>query len=209
MPFSPDSRLECRDLACVRGDNLLFENFSLDVGAGEVCQVHGANGAGKTSLMRIICGLATPERGEVRWCGEPIDHHVESFRSRLSYVGHLNGVKAELSPIENLDAARSISPTRRDVTTTTALDRAGLAGYEDIPCRFLSAGQKRRVAIARLLMSGAQLWVLDEPATALDADGVTDFQRLLETHAANGGMVVITSHQPLHFEGVHARAVHL
>ncbi len=209
MPFSPDSRLQCQDLACVRGDNLLFEDFNLNVRAGEICQVHGANGAGKTSLLRIVCGLATPERGEVLWCGERLDHRGDTFRSRLCYVGHLNGVKAELSPLDNLEAARSLSPSRADVQTVSALERAGLAGYEDVPCRFLSAGQKRRVAIARLLMSGAQLWVLDEPATALDADGVAGFQQLLESHAHDGGMVLITSHQPLRFGDIHTRAVHL
>ncbi len=209
MRFSPDSRLECVDLACERGDNLLFEELGFVVSGGDICQVHGANGSGKTSLLRILCTLAVPERGEVRWCGEPVSRQPDRFRANLSYIGHHNGVKGELSPLENLRAAISLSPSRSDADPAAALERAGLYGYEDVPCRFLSAGQKRRVAIARLLLSSAQLWILDEPVTALDVQGVADFQALLERHAENGGMVVITSHQPLVFGRIETKMVHL
>jgi heme exporter protein A len=209
MPFTFNSTLDIEELCCVRGDNQLFEGLSFSVGVGDICQVHGANGSGKTSLLRILSGLSLPESGEVRWNGEPIDELREVYRACLSYIGHHNGIKGELNALENLQTARSLHPSRMDIDPAGALDKVGLYGYEDIPCRYLSAGQKRRVAIARLLLSAAQLWILDEPATALDNDGVVAFQQLLETHAAAGGMVVITSHQPLQFGAIKTRMIAL
>ncbi len=199
MPHPADSSLKCVDLACVRGDQPLFDGLSLQIDAGSILQVHGANGAGKTSLLRILCALARPEHGEVLWNDESIEAQPERHRGRLSYLGHLNGIKAELTPLENLRVDGALHAFRDDLDPREALDRAGLSGYEDLPCRYLSAGQKRRVAMARLLLSTTQLWVLDEPATALDRDGVDDFQALVTAHARDGGMVVLTSHQALRF----------
>jgi heme exporter protein A len=209
MRFSPTSTLAIEDLCCIRGDNQLFEGLSFVVNAGDICQVHGANGSGKTSLLRILSGLALPEIGDVLWNGERIEDLRETYRACLSYIGHHNGIKGELTPGENLQAVRSLYPSRANIDIDAVLEKVGLYGYEDIPCRYLSAGQKRRVAIARLLLSAAQLWILDEPVTALDADGVTAFQLLLQDHAQAGGMVVITSHQPLHFGTVETRMIGL
>jgi heme exporter protein A len=209
MPFPVDSVLQATELCCVRGDSLLFEDLDLRIGPGEIWQVHGANGSGKTSLLRILCGLAIPERGRVTWNDISIDSQRDAFNSNLSYVGHHNGIKGELNPVENLEAAGALTASRDDTRPETVLERIGLFGFEDIPCRYLSAGQKRRVALARLLLSAAQLWILDEPVTALDAAGVTSFQEILEDHAENGGMVVITSHQPLAFGATDTRKLQL
>lgn len=209
MGFPADNLLEIVDLACVRGDHLLFEELSLTLAAGEVCQVHGPNGSGKTSLLRIVCALGLAERGEVRWNGTPISELGEDYRAALSYVGHLNGIKGELTALENLEATRALAPTRTDAEPLDVLAEAGLAGFEEVPCRYLSAGQKRRVSIARLLLSACPLWVLDEPATALDSKGVEAFQRLVERHAASGGMVLITSHQALAFGAATTRTLEL
>ena len=209
MQLARDSRLEAEDLCCVRGDSLLFEDLRFRVDAGDICQVHGANGAGKTSLLRILCGLSLPERGRILWNGVDTDEQNDVFRGALAYVGHHNGIKGELNPVENLDTAGALHPVRDDLDAVTALDRVGLYGYEEIPCRYLSAGQKRRVALARLLLTAAQLWILDEPVTALDVAGVAHFQELLEDHAGRGGMVIITSHQPLSFGSIETRKIQL
>ncbi|KAA3620771.1 MAG: cytochrome c biogenesis heme-transporting ATPase CcmA [Proteobacteria bacterium] len=209
MKYPRENLLESVELCCVRGDNMLFEDLNFAIDAGDICQVHGANGAGKTSLLRLLCGLSIPESGEVRWNGAAIDDQPDAFRSALAYIGHHNGIKGELNPKENLESTRALMPCRDDIEPVAALERVGLYGYEDIPCRYLSAGQKRRVAIARLLLSSAPLWILDEPVTALDVDGVRDFQLLLEAHANAGGMVVITSHQPLRFGSVDTRMIQL
>ncbi|GJL83159.1 MAG: cytochrome c biogenesis ATP-binding export protein CcmA [marine bacterium B5-7] len=209
MIHFPDSRLEGIALSCVRGENLLFDSLDFSVQAGEICQVFGANGAGKTSLLRILCGLALPESGQVLWNGVDIDEQREVFTSSLGYVGHQNGIKGELNPLENLAAIRALTATRDDMDAESALENVGLYGYEDIPCRYLSAGQKRRVALSRLLLTAAQCWILDEPVTALDAQGVADFQKVLENHAKCGGLVLITSHQALTFGSIETRRIEL
>ncbi|MCZ7598417.1 MAG: heme ABC exporter ATP-binding protein CcmA [Gammaproteobacteria bacterium] len=157
----------------------------------------------------MVCALGMAERGEVLWNGTPIGELGEEYRAALSYVGHLNGIKGELTALENLEAARALAPTRNDAAALDVLAEAGLAGYEEIPCRYLSAGQKRRVSIARLLLSACPLWVLDEPATALDSKGVEAFQRLVERHAASGGMVLVTSHRALAFGAASTRTLEL
>lgn len=191
--------LEGTDLECVRGQNLLFSGLNFSIAPGEIQQVEGANGAGKTSLLRIICGLSLPERGDVTWRGESIFKQRSDYLSELAYVGHLHGFKDELTPVENLNVSTALCGARSGLSAEESLAHVGLFGYENIPCRYLSAGQRRRVAMARLIVSGARLWVLDEPVTAIDRKGVEDFERLIESHAAGGGMVLLTSHQLLRF----------
>ncbi len=209
MQYQPDSKLTGNELCCVRGDNTLFESLDFEISAGDICQIHGSNGAGKTSLQRIICGLSIPERGRIMWNGIDIKEQREHFSACLSYIGHHNGIKGELNPVENLTTSRALQTSRTDIDNESALAQAGLFGYEDIPCRYLSAGQKRRVAIARLLLSASQIWILDEPVTALDVDGVAYFQEMLENHAMAGGIVVITSHQRLKFGSIDTRSIQL
>ena len=191
--------LQLDDLACTRGNRLLFSGLSVSVNPGQLLRVHGANGAGKTSLLRILCGLLQPAQGQVLWRGKPLAaQRVESGRDLL-YLGHAAAVKDELSPLENLlDACALGGHTPTIPATMAALQDAGLRGHERTPARRLSQGQRRRSALARLALSQtAPLWILDEPFNALDTvanDWLTD---LIQTHLKTAGMVVLTSHQDM------------
>ncbi len=189
--------LAAENLACERGDRLLFSGLNINLSAGNLMLVEGPNGSGKTSLLRILCGLAQPSGGVVRWRGEEINRARERFRAELLYLGHNHGVKGDLTPYENLQIARDLSGHVAAVTLDEALDYAGLAGFEDVPARTLSAGQRRRVALARLLVTSARLWVLDEPFTALDARGVLLVEKMLGRHLQQGGMAVVSTHHPV------------
>jgi heme exporter protein A len=195
--------LEGIDLACERGERLLFAALSFRVEPGTCLHVVGENGAGKTSLLRIVCGLLAPTAGEVRWRGTPTRRLREAFFDELAYVGHLNGVKDDLTAAENVRFAAAIAGracTRDDARA--ALRALGLGGFEDRPARMLSQGQRRRVALARLqFAAAAALWVLDEPYTALDARGVAALNALIGAHLARGGIVVLTTHQPVDLPG--------
>ncbi|ELY4663789.1 cytochrome c biogenesis heme-transporting ATPase CcmA [Cronobacter muytjensii] len=186
--------LEARNLACLRDERLLFRALSFRVTSGEVVHLVGANGAGKTSLLRLLTGLARPEQGEVYWRGEPLARNRKAFHRDLLWLGHLPGINAALTADENLAFYHPAAPR---AARWQALAAIGLGGYEDLPVGQLSAGQQRRVALARLWLSDATLWVLDEPLTALDAAGVEAFTRCLEQHAARGGAIILTTHQPL------------
>ncbi|NCH12751.1 cytochrome c biogenesis heme-transporting ATPase CcmA [Cronobacter sakazakii] len=192
--------LEARNLACLRDERLLFRALSFRVSPGEIVHLTGANGAGKTSLLRLLVGLARPEEGEVYWRGEPLAHQRSAFHQELLWLGHLPGIKSALTADENL---AFYHPQTRREARWQALAAIGLGGYEDLPVEQLSAGQQRRVALARLWLSEASLWVLDEPLTALDAAGVATLTRRLEAHAARGGTVIVTTHQPLALTGAH------
>jgi heme exporter protein A len=200
-PASP--LLEAVDLTCVRGDRRLFHDLSLTLSPGEVLQVEGENGAGKTSLLRILAGLGQPASGEVRWRGIPIARQREAYGRALLYLGHLGALKEELTGLENLltDARLAGWPAMDRARVMAALERMGLQRVAALPVRVLSAGQRRRTALTRLLLSPAPLWVLDEPLNALDANAVVQLTDLLQSHTAQGGTVVLTSHQP--FGGGH------
>jgi heme exporter protein A len=188
--------LQAESIACQRGGRVLFERLSFELGAGEVLQVVGANGSGKTTLLRILCGLRTPDEGRVLWQRQSIDAADEAFTESLSYLGFLSALKFELSPRENLEFAATLARCCR-VGLRQALVQVRLAAYEDVPCRQLSTGQLRRVALARLLMQGAPLWILDEPLTGLDQASRADFEQALFDHAGEGGLVILTTHHPL------------
>ncbi len=189
--------LTAENLACERGGRLLFSGLDIHLEAGNLMLVEGTNGSGKTSLLRILCGLAQPSEGVVRWRGEEIGKARERFCAELMYLGHNHGVKGDLTPYENLRIARDLAGAKSAVTLDEALDDAGLAGFEDVPARTLSAGQRRRVALARLLVVRARLWVLDEPFTALDAHGVLLVEKMLDRHLQQGGMALVSTHQPV------------
>jgi heme exporter protein A len=192
--------LNAQSITCVRGDRLLFQDLSLQLNPGEACQIQGGNGVGKTTLLRILCGLSLPESGEVFWNAAPIREDPEKFQSDLIYIGHSNGIKLDLTPKENLAFALTLHSGTTDVSIAEALDRVGLSGSQHLLCRVLSAGQRRRVAIARLYLSRAPLWVLDEPLGTIDAAGVKAIENVIETHLGQGGMTVFTTHQPLHLK---------
>lgn len=177
--------LHAERLTCIVDDRPLFAALTLSLAAGELLQVAGDNGAGKTSLLRILCGLARPESGVVSWQGQPLAKVRESFHRQLLWLGHKPGVNAALTADENL---RFFFPASRLQQRESALAAVGLAGYEDLPLSQLSAGQQRRVALTRLWLTDAPLWILDEPFTALDATAMETLTRRLEQHARQGGM---------------------
>ncbi len=200
---------EAIGLECVKGYDSLFKDVSFTLAAGEVMQIRGTNGSGKTSLLRILTGMSQAEAGEIFWEGHNIESDRENYLENLVYIGHLNGLKAELSAFENLQLSRQYLSRTNDISTQSALDTVGLAGYEHILAHQLSAGQKRRVALARLYLNSAPLWILDEPTTAIDVDGVRTFEQTIEAHALNGGMVILTAHQALDFGKANTRSLSL
>ena len=201
--------LETVDLSCLRGDRLLFEGLAVQVAAGEVVQIHGPNGSGKTTLLRILCGLQPPAGGHVRWHGRTVTPGAPEMRAGVQYVGHAGGVKLDLTPRENLDVAIALGARPTGTTADAALARLGLRRFRDVPARTLSAGQRQRVALARLLTCAAALWVLDEPFTALDARGVTVVDAMLREHTGAGGGAMITSHHPVALSGTAPRLVRI
>ncbi len=188
--------LEVVDLECTRGDRRLFSGLGFSVHPGTLLHVHGRNGSGKTTLLRALCGLLQPQAGEIRWNGENIRSLKEDYCREVLYLGHLNGIKNDLTGIENLRVSATLDGDRvQDGQVWDALKHIGLAGFEDLPTRVLSQGQKKRVALARLLLSSARLWILDEPFVALDLAAVDLLQSLIARHVAEQGMVIMTTHQ--------------
>ncbi|MGB0733120.1 MAG: cytochrome c biogenesis heme-transporting ATPase CcmA [Pontibacterium sp.] len=185
------------DLYCERDERVLFSQLNFTLSAGEVAQVEGPNGSGKTTLLRIIAGLNQDFDGEIAWCAEPIDAVRSDFNRNLLYFGHQPGVKAALTPYENLSWYAAMQPGIRKEDITSALSKVGLSGFEDVPCSNLSAGQHRRVSLARLYLSDAIVWILDEPFTAIDKVGVAEKEALIAEHAARGGAVLLTTHHEL------------
>lgn len=196
-------------LECVKGYDSLFKDVSFSLAEGEVMQIQGTNGSGKTSLLRILTGMSQPEAGEIFWNDKNICDDRESYNENLIYIGHFNGLKAELSALENLQLSRQYLSQTNDTTTESAIEAVGLSGFEHILAHQLSAGQKRRVALARLYLNTAPLWILDEPTTAIDVDGVKTFEKIIEAHALNGGMVILTAHQALDFGKANMRSLSL
>jgi heme exporter protein A len=195
--------LSVHNLACARGERALFKGMNFAVGAGELLLVQGGNGQGKTSLLRLLTGLARPEEGEVRWRGHPIQKCREEFHAEMIYLGHANGVKDDLNPVENLRFAEGLQGRAFEEERAVAiLRRLGLSRCLDLPCRVLSFGQRRRVALSALLLADARLWILDEPLTGLDVHAVALMEGLIRDHLAAGGLCVATTHQALNLEGV-------
>lgn len=189
--------LQAYRLACTRGERELFNDINFDISAGDAMHVAGTNGSGKTSLLRMLCGLAFPASGEVRWNGRNIRSGREEFGSQLIYLGHANGVKDDLIAWENIVVASTLSgsPVGRD-EAYEALEELGLGRAADLPTRALSQGQRKRVALARLRLGmKTPLWILDEPFTALDRNAVEELCGTLNQHLALGGMVIYTTHQ--------------
>ncbi len=190
------------NLSCSRGDKRLFSGVSFALQPGEWLHLEGDNGVGKTSLLRLACGLSALEQGEIQWQGQPVSSNIDEFRANLAYLGHQLALKEDLTPLENLRADTAIAGRALSLADAkSALAQLGLKGREHLPVRVLSQGQKRRTALARLLVSSAPLWILDEPFVALDAAAQKVLSEVINGHLNRQGMVLFTSHQMVTLAG--------
>ena len=205
----PPPSLKAVDLECIRDDRTLFSQLSFELGPGNALVLEGQNGCGKTSLLRILCGIRLPEAGEIRWSGESIFRLGAEYHEHIAYLGHRDGNKLDLTPRENLRIAKGLGKARHDVAIDEALDQVDLYGFEDVPTRNLSAGQQRRLAIARLLVTEATLWILDEPFTSLDRQGIAKVERLFDRHLHGGGMAAMTTHHRIELPEAQVRRINL
>ena len=200
--------LEAKDLCVRRGEHPLFENLSFSLGEGELLQLQGDNGAGKTTLLRALCTLIPFDKGQVLWRGEVLPGARESYFESMCFAGHSDALKGDLTALENLQCNLTDKPTTDD-DCLSALDKTGMQGREHLPCKVLSAGQRRRVALARLLLRDAKLWVLDEPLTALDVGGRALVAQLIEAHVEAGGSVIYSTHQSLELSNRHVTTLRI
>ena len=199
----PSLTLEARVLCCIRGERRLFQNLNFMVSSGECLYVRGENGVGKTSLLRLLTGLSAPDSGEVLWCGQSISQDASAFHRDLLFLGHRDALKEDLTAIENLQLYAALDGIHLpDDKALSALWRFGLRGREQLSVNCLSAGQKRRVLMARMLTRQAKLWILDEPFNALDIQAVQALQDLISEHLEQGGLVIFTSHQEVNLPGI-------
>lgn len=189
--------LKAEQLFCERNDRVLFRELSFSARAGEVIQIKGSNGSGKTTLLRVICGLNDNYHGALKWFNEPIEDNQDDFYSSLIYLGHQVGVNKVLTPVENLRWSVGLRENVTSEAIYEALAEIGLRGFEDSQCFSLSAGQQQRVSLSKLLLGTAIIWILDEPFTTLDVDGVQLLEKLLGDHARKGGVALVTTHHEL------------
>ncbi len=202
--------LTARNLACIRGENKLFSDVSFSVNPGELMFIGGPNGSGKTSLLRLLCGLSSPDNGEIVWNGVDIRELGESYRREMTYLGHLGGIKDDLTAIENLRISCALAGYEiGEDQAVDALEQIGLAGREMLLARVLSQGQRRRIALARLLVVRTKLWILDEPLTALDTAAVQLIKEILEDNLSKGGMIIMTTHQEIDMTAATIRHLNL
>jgi heme exporter protein A len=191
--------LEVRALTCTRGDKTLFKDLSFDLEPGRPCQIVGPNGAGKTTLLRAICGLTLPTAGKILWAGQELDPSCRDYIATMTYIGHSAGIKLDLTARENLLFDKKLSASPVDMELDALLDRLDLDTCSDLPCRQLSAGQRRRVALGRLLTRRASIWLLDEPFTSIDQQGVDLLTRMMDEHLEGGGTLAVATHQTIEF----------
>jgi len=192
--------LRVRNLYCERDERILFQNLDFSVAESEVWQIQGSNGSGKTTLLRILCGLNDEFSGEIHWRCKEQGKARQEFNHDVFYLGHAPAINKTLSPKENLSWFCASRGLRNTDQIKTVLNSFNLYGYEDMPCYLMSAGQQRRVSLARMLLSQAKLWIIDEPFTALDKQGVKELEALLTTHALNGGAIILTTHHSLQID---------
>lgn len=188
--------LAAEALSCVRQDRVLFENLNFQLSAGQVLYIQGKNGAGKSSLLRLLAGLTLPEDGQILFHGKPLQQQTEFFAEQLLFIGHQSGIHPQLTALQNLTFWSALSE-QAIAEPYQLLGSLGLAGLEDIPCFMLSAGQQRRVSLARLWFTSKPLWILDEPFTSLDQQLISKLENHFLQHLSKGGLLVLTSHQPL------------
>ncbi len=198
--------LQAKNLSCVRDDRVLFSHLNFSLTPHQLLLLEGQNGCGKTSLLRILCGFREADEGEIAWCGSPINK--STFYQDMSYVGHMDGVKKELTVTENLAVSLALGvPGQLDIEQ--ALDKVRLSGFDDTLVHSLSAGQKRRLSLARLLITQNRLWILDEPFTSLDRQGIKLIESIMVEHVQAGGMIIMTSHHDLEISCVDIQRINL
>ena len=206
MQTKPTYLLKGTDLSCIRDDRVLFEGLAFELVSGQVLLLEGKNGSGKTSLLRILCGFREPDAGQVFWCGDAIND--SQYYADMAYVGHLDGVKKELTVLENLKVSLALGQSGQ-YSIQQALAKVHLTDYDDVLVQALSAGQKRRLSLARLLITKNIVWILDEPFTSLDKQGIALIETLMSEHCANGGMIVLTSHHDIDLHGIDVQRINL
>ncbi len=193
---SVNTLLSASKLTCIREERILFDELSFEINAGDIVQIEGPNGAGKTSLLRILAGLSRPYAGQTFYCNQDINRCRDEYNENLLYLGHLAGVKSELTAEENLNFNLRVSGYD-DFDVRAILAKVNLGGFEEALAGHLSAGQHRRTALARLWHNDCKVWILDEPFTAIDKKGVEELEQLFIQHADNGGCVILTTHQDM------------
>jgi heme exporter protein A len=201
--------LQTTDLTCQRGGRFLFNNLNITLNPGELLQVLGPNGCGKSSLLRILTGLLTPQQGEIRWHGRPIQECGAEYRQAFCYIGHKNAVKANLTVLEHLQLYACLRQQSPLADLSEILHHFSLWPLRHRRGEILSAGQRQRLALARLALTSASLWILDEPLTALDTQGVENGLQIMTQHVTQGGMAVFTSHQPLTWQSAGCKQLSL
>lgn len=192
--------LGVRDLACSRNETVLFSGLNFTIHAGQLLMIEGANGSGKTSLLKTLCGFILPDEGEVLWRGSDIRTCMDDYLVEMCYIGHTNGIKLGLTCAENLKVSRTLAADSRTTDVASILRQYGLGQYVDTPAQMLSSGQRRRLALARLAVSPARIWILDEPFTSLDDRGKLFIKARFLQHLTDGGIIVLTSHEPIHLQ---------
>ncbi|MCU7940834.1 MAG: cytochrome c biogenesis heme-transporting ATPase CcmA [gamma proteobacterium symbiont of Bathyaustriella thionipta] len=201
--------LSVNQLTCERGYRELFKELSFELSPGEILHIKGENGAGKTSLLRILAGLALPVSGEVHFEGYDCRKYRSEYNEQIAFMGHKLGIKLELTPIENIHSYCELGKSCSPQQILDVLEKVGLYGFEEMYCNQLSAGQKRRVALAQAILSKAKLWILDEPFTSLDVIGVDYFLQVIQQHVNDGGMVLLTTHQEVNLDNCTTRYLQL
>jgi heme exporter protein A len=204
MHNNSTSRLQVTGLSCVRDDRVLFETLCFELNSGQALLLEGENGSGKTSLLRILCGFREPDAGDILWCGIAIND--SQYYNDMAYVGHLDGVKKELTVLENLKVSLALGQSG-EYSIPQALAKVQLTDFDDALVQTLSAGQKRRLSLARLLITHNSLWILDEPFTSLDKQGISLIESLMAEHCNKGGMIILTSHHDIALPSVDVQRI--
>ena len=203
------SNFSINNLECVRRNNILFQGLNITIKDGELLQINGANGSGKSSLLQICSGLLEPSTGEILWCNKNIKNYRYEFHNNISYLGHSKAIKAALTIEENMKVMHALTGTKSKIDYSLILEKIGMPNMNNILTRDTSTGQKRRVGLTRLYMSESKLWFLDEPFNALDKHGKNIIEKIITRHCNNGGMVLFTTHQKIEIDDYPIQNIHL